>query len=64
MSCIDGAVLAIVRSPAVKLSIAALLSCGPNAVEELPPGAIATSALPQSTSSISIDSRDSMLASL
>ena len=58
-----GANLVIVRSPAVRSSIEALVPDGPAAVEEVPPGAIDTSALPQSTISISIESRDSIEAS-
>ena len=58
-----GANLVIVKSPAVRSSIEAATPDGPAAVEEVPPGAIATSALPQSTISISIESRDSMDAS-
>ena len=58
-----GANLVIDKSPAVKSSIDALDPDGPAAVDEVPPGAIATLALPQSTISISIESRDSMDAS-
>ena len=61
MSCIDGAVLAIDRSPEVKLSIIAGLlppTYGPGALDVVPPGAITTLALPKSTSSRAIDSRE------
>ena len=54
MSCIVGAVLAMVKSPDVKLSIIAGLlppTNGPGALEVGPPGAIDTEALPRSTSS-------------
>ena len=62
-SSIVGANLVIVKSPAVRSLIEALCPDGPAAVDEVPPGAIATFALPQSTISISIESRDSMEAS-
>ena len=58
-----GANRVIVKSPAVNVSIIALTPVGPAAVDEEPPGAIPTSALPQSTSSMSIESRDSIDAS-
>ena len=62
MSSIVGAVLDIVRSPAVSVAITALSPDGPAAVEELPPGTRLKSALPKSTSSNSTESRDSIRA--
>ena len=57
MSSIAGAIRAIVTPPAVKSSRDALDNPdGPAAVEVAPPGDIVTSALPQSTVSILIES--------
>ena len=67
MSCIDGAVLAIDSAPEVKLSIIAGLlppTYGPAALDEELPGAIATVAVPQSTSSKYRDSNESIVAEL
>ena len=60
-SFIAGAVLANDRSPEVKFSNTAGLlppTYGPGALDVVPPGAIATLALPKSTSSRAIDSRE------
>ena len=57
MSSIAGAIRAIVTPPAVNSSRDALDNPdGPAAVEVAPPGDIVTSALPQSTVSILIES--------
>ena len=47
-----GAVRVMVTSPAVRVSMEALLPDGPAEVEDVPPGAIETVAVPQFTSSI------------
>ena len=63
MSSIVGAILVIVRSSDSKLLITALSPEGPAAVDELPPGTMLTSALPQSTSLNSTESRELIVAS-
>ena len=57
-SSIVGAIRVIVKSPAVRMLILALLPDGPANVYDVPPGAIETSALPRSVLFTKIESSE------